>query len=185
MSVWLSTAITITLVLYLGAMAVAAWRLFHGPAAQDRVLALMVAWALPLLMAPLRPRPGPIKRWGTLLLLIAHVGIDVVRSAIEVAGGVLRLRGRPPRSAFVVVPLDLRQPHALAAKLSGHYGYYGRTGNFGRLWCFYWHVTCLWRRWLSRRSDKAYLDWAAMNRLLERYPLPKPSVVRARLVANP
>ncbi|MCK6537041.1 MAG: group II intron reverse transcriptase/maturase [Polyangiaceae bacterium] len=77
------------------------------------------------------------------------------------------------------------QQRALAAKLSGHYGYYGRTGNFGRLWCFYWHVTCLWRRWLSRRSDKAYLDWAAMNRLLERYPLPKPSVVRARLAANP
>lgn len=77
------------------------------------------------------------------------------------------------------------QQRVLAAKLAGHYGYYGRTGNFGRLWCFYWHVTCLWRRWLSRRSDKAYLDWAAMNRLLERYPLPKPSVVRARLIANP
>ncbi|MFT3822121.1 MAG: Na+/H+ antiporter subunit E [Rubrivivax sp.] len=79
------------------------------------LLALLVAWAMPLLMAPLRPRPGPIRHWGTLLLLIAQVGADVVRSAIEVAGGVLRLRGRPPRGAFVVVPLELRQVHALAA----------------------------------------------------------------------
>ncbi|MCA0243947.1 MAG: K+/H+ antiporter subunit F [Proteobacteria bacterium] len=40
MSPWLSWAITATLVLYFGAMGVAAWRLFRGPAAQDRVLAL-------------------------------------------------------------------------------------------------------------------------------------------------
>ena len=79
------------------------------------LLALMVAWALPLLTTPLRPRPGPVKHWGTLLRLIGHVGIDVVRSAFDVAGGVLRLRGRPPRGAFVVVPLELRQAHAQAA----------------------------------------------------------------------
>ena len=40
MTPWLSTAVTATLLLYFGAMAVAAWRLFRGPAAQDRVLAL-------------------------------------------------------------------------------------------------------------------------------------------------
>jgi group II intron reverse transcriptase/maturase len=77
------------------------------------------------------------------------------------------------------------QQRALAAKLRGHYGYYGRTGNFVRLWSFYWHVTCLWKRWLSRRSDKAYINWPTMRQLLERHPLPKPSVARARLAAKP
>jgi len=92
------------------------WLLLHdGLDAAQWLLGAALALALPLLMAPLRPRPGPIRHWGTLLLLIAHVGIDVVRSAIEVAGGVLPLGGRPPRGAFVVVPLELRQVHALAA----------------------------------------------------------------------
>ncbi len=40
MSGWLSLAITATLVLYLVAMGIATWRLFRGPSAQDRVLAL-------------------------------------------------------------------------------------------------------------------------------------------------
>ena len=52
-----------------------------------------------------------------------------------------------------------RQQRALGLKLRGHYGYYGRTGNFNRLWSFYFQVTRLWKRWLSRRSDKARLDW--------------------------
>jgi RNA-directed DNA polymerase len=77
------------------------------------------------------------------------------------------------------------QQRSLSAKLRGHYNYYGRTGNFVRLWAFYWHVRFLWKRWLSRRSQKARLTWPMMDRLLERHPLPKPSVVRARLVANP
>ena len=40
MSAVLSLAITITLVLYAVAMGIATVRLFHGPSAQDRVLAL-------------------------------------------------------------------------------------------------------------------------------------------------
>jgi multicomponent K+:H+ antiporter subunit F len=40
MSIVLSTAATIAIICYLTAMALAAWRLMRGPAAQDRVLAL-------------------------------------------------------------------------------------------------------------------------------------------------
>lgn len=79
------------------------------------LLGLLVAVAAPLLMAPLRPTPGPLRHWGTLLRLIARVGRDVVSSAIEVALGVARARRQPPRGAFVVVPLDLRDKHGLAA----------------------------------------------------------------------
>ena len=33
-----------------------------------------------------------------------------------------------------------------------------------------------WRKWLSRRSQRG-LSWDTMNRLLQHYPLPVPSVV--------
>ncbi|MEO7151126.1 MAG: Na+/H+ antiporter subunit E [Burkholderiaceae bacterium] len=79
------------------------------------LLGIAAALALPLLMAPLRPRPGPVRRWGVLLRLILRVGRDVLRSALEVAAAVLRAKTHPPRGAFVVVPLDLRDAHALAA----------------------------------------------------------------------
>ena len=79
------------------------------------LLGLLVAVAAPLLMAPLRPRPGRLRAGGTLVRLIARVGGDVVRSGIEVAVGVVRGRRHPPRGAFVVVPLDLRDSHGLAA----------------------------------------------------------------------
>jgi multicomponent K+:H+ antiporter subunit E len=79
------------------------------------LLGVVVAVAAPLLMAPLRPRPGPLRRIDLLLRLILQVGGEVVRSALEVALGIVRTQSRPPRSAFVAVPLDLRDEHALAA----------------------------------------------------------------------
>jgi hypothetical protein len=35
----------------------------------------------------------------------------------------------------------------------------------------------IWRQWLSRRSQKGFVSWPAMARLLERFPLPKPRTV--------
>lgn len=69
------------------------------------------------------------------------------------------------------------QQRALAQKLRGHYGYFGRRGNRGRLWTIYERTRGIWRRWLSRRSQKAKLTWAMMTRLLERHPLPTPRLV--------
>jgi len=79
------------------------------------LLGAAVAVGMPLLMAPLRPRPGPLRRWGVLLRLILRVGRDVLRSAMQVTAGVWRAPSRPPQGAFVVVPLDLHDVHALAA----------------------------------------------------------------------
>ena len=79
------------------------------------LLALLVAVGMPLLMAPLRPRPGPLRRWGLLVRLILRVGYHVVLSALQVSTGVLRFMTRPPRGAFVYIPLVLRDEHALAA----------------------------------------------------------------------
>jgi group II intron reverse transcriptase/maturase len=66
------------------------------------------------------------------------------------------------------------QQQGLAQRLRGHYGYYAIRGNKNRAWDFWNAVKCAWKRWLSRRSDKAGLTWAKMERLLERFPLPAP-----------
>ncbi|GAB3760744.1 Na+/H+ antiporter subunit E [Ramlibacter monticola] len=79
------------------------------------LLGLVVALVVPRLTAQLRP-PGPGVRHPLVLArLIAHVGADVVVSALGVARGILRSGARPLRPAFVKVPLDLRDAHGLAA----------------------------------------------------------------------
>jgi group II intron reverse transcriptase/maturase len=70
------------------------------------------------------------------------------------------------------------QQHALARKLNGHYAYFGVTSNYGALGRLLYEVKAIWRKWLSRRSQKGFLNWTAMHRLLERYPLPRPRIVR-------
>lgn len=79
------------------------------------LLALGVAIVMPLLMRPLRPTPGPLRRFSVLVMLILRVGRDVLTSALQVAIGVVRGRRQPPRGAFVLLPLELRDTHALAA----------------------------------------------------------------------
>jgi RNA-directed DNA polymerase len=74
-------------------------------------------------------------------------------------------------------PLPVQQA-ALNAKLRGHYGYFGRIGNRRRLWALLSQVQREWWHWLSRRSQRARLSWAAMHRLLERYPLVTPALHR-------
>lgn len=50
MSPLLSLAITVTLVLYAGAIGLVLWRLMHGPTAQDRVLALDFVYVVGMLV---------------------------------------------------------------------------------------------------------------------------------------
>jgi group II intron reverse transcriptase/maturase len=84
--------------------------------------------------------------------------------------------------------LKVREQHqALTRKMQGHYGYFGITSNYPALARFAFAIKCSWRKWLSRRSQKAYLSWEKFERLLRRYPLPKPRVVHSayRPAANP
>lgn len=73
------------------------------------------------------------------------------------------------------------QRAALDRKLRGHYAYYGITGNYAALLRFYRGVQRSWRKWLSRRSSKAYVSWPKFQRLLARHPLPQPAVVHSVL----
>lgn len=71
------------------------------------------------------------------------------------------------------------QHRALNAKLRGHDSYYGVTGNSRMLHLLRRWVERLWRKWLSRRSRKARLDWEQMTALLKRHPLLPARVVHS------
>jgi RNA-directed DNA polymerase len=71
------------------------------------------------------------------------------------------------------------QHQALTRKVQGHYAYYGITGNNRSLGLFFEQVKRAWRTWLSRRSQKAYVNWDKFNALLGRYRLPTPKIVHS------
>ncbi|MCM2346466.1 Na+/H+ antiporter subunit E [Acidovorax soli] len=78
------------------------------------LLALLVAWLIPLLTRGLRPLPVRIRHPGTVLRLGLTVVADTVASNLSVAR-LLLSPGRPRHGAdFVLIPLELRDPNALA-----------------------------------------------------------------------
>lgn len=79
------------------------------------------------------------------------------------------------------------QQRALTRKLRGHYGYYGITGNSPCLSDFYYWVKRLWRKWLSRRSQKGRIGWKQFNKMLTKFALPPPIAIHSiyRYAANP
>jgi len=81
--------------------------------------------------------------------------------------------------------MEVKEQHAiLCRKLQGHYAYYGITFNYDMLYRVWEAVKFLWKKWLSRRSRKSYLNWDKFECLLERYPLTKPRVVHSIYAAN-
>jgi multicomponent K+:H+ antiporter subunit E len=79
------------------------------------LLAVLLGLLAPLLMAPLRPLPVSIRRPSVIIRLFFLVGRDVLISNLQVGWAVWNARRKPPRSAFVKVPLDLRDANGLAA----------------------------------------------------------------------
>jgi group II intron reverse transcriptase/maturase len=70
------------------------------------------------------------------------------------------------------------QWQALCRKLKGHFGYYGITGNSKALDDFRYRVKRVWRAWLSRRSQTAFIAWDRFALLEQRYPLPPVRLAR-------
>ena len=65
----------------------------------------------------------------------------------------------------------------LAAKLRGHWNYYGVIGNSQSLNQYYELTKKLLYKWLNRRSQKRSQSWPALQRLLERHRIPRPKIV--------
>ncbi len=78
------------------------------------LLALLLALVIPVFTAGLRPVPVRIRKPGVALRLLLTVVGDSVQSNIAVVR-LLLTPGRPKHApAFVHVPLDMRDPNALA-----------------------------------------------------------------------
>jgi len=60
--------------------------------------------------------------------------------------------------------------------LTGHYSYYGISGNFVYINHFYDEVKRVLYDWLNRRSQKRSFNWESFHKYLKTYPLPKPRI---------
>ena len=64
----------------------------------------------------------------------------------------------------------------LAAKLRGHYQYYGVSGNYRGIKAYYRHTIRTLFKWLNRRSQKRSMSWNGFYKYLEHYPIPEPKI---------
>jgi RNA-directed DNA polymerase len=64
-----------------------------------------------------------------------------------------------------------------AAKLRGHFAYYGVTDNSEGIGQFNHEVRKLLVKWLNRRGKSGCLSWEKFKKLLKKYPLPKPRIM--------
>jgi RNA-directed DNA polymerase len=78
-----------------------------------------------------------------------------------------RVRHRPRRWIWEQV----------AAKLRGHFAYFGVTDNSEAMGRFAREVQKLLARWLNRRGNRRSLNWQQFNLMLKRFPLPRPRVM--------
>ena len=74
------------------------------------------------------------------------------------------------------LPVEV-QHAALKRRLAGHFTYFRVNGNHRSLARVVHATQRVWRKWLRRRSQRTRLTWERFNRLLERFPLPRPRVV--------
>jgi hypothetical protein len=73
----------------------------------------------------------------------------------------------------------------LAAKLRGHYQYYGVSGNMPSLQRYYCVAVRLARKWLNRRSQRRSFNWDGFKQYLTHYPLPTPRIVHDLYTLSP
>lgn len=93
----------------------ALWLLLNQSASPGHLLlALLLAVVIPLLTAGLRPLPVRVRRPGAVLRLLLTVAADTVRSNLAVMRLLLSFGRRRHPAGFVHVPLDVRDPNALA-----------------------------------------------------------------------
>ena len=64
----------------------------------------------------------------------------------------------------------------LTVRLKGYYRYYGITDNYYSIKEFGFLVEKALFHWLNKRSQKKSYNWEGFNRMLKRYPLPKPAI---------
>jgi group II intron reverse transcriptase/maturase len=73
----------------------------------------------------------------------------------------------------------VREQHrGLSRRLQGHFNYFAVCGNKRPVWRLLYWATRIWRKSLSRRSQRARITWARFNRMERALPLPRPKLKR-------
>lgn len=99
----------------LSAILLVLWLLLARSASVGQILvAIALAIGVPLLASNLRLQVARVRHPRVAAAYVLTVIRDVVQSNLAVALDVLRWRGRRPSPAFVLIPLDLRDPVGLA-----------------------------------------------------------------------
>lgn len=94
---------------------VALWLLLsQSLSAASLLLGALLALLLPVLTAPLRPAPVRMRRPRVIARLLVDVVADSLRSNVAVIRALLTQRPDDLPSRFVRVPLEVRDPNALA-----------------------------------------------------------------------
>src|SRR3990167_7829181 len=73
----------------------------------------------------------------------------------------------------------------LKAKLTGHYNYFGISGNFRCLKQFYQRVTGIIFKWINRRSQRKSMTLEMFWQYLQWNPLPTPRICHALYATTP
>lgn len=102
--------------IYLTVALVGIWLLLNGELSLSSfAFGALLAVVLVLAIAHLRPVRPRVRHIHVAIPLIGTLLVDIVLSNLGVARVVLGLVGnRPVRSGFIDIPLELRDPHALA-----------------------------------------------------------------------
>lgn len=73
----------------------------------------------------------------------------------------------------------------LQAKLTGHYQYFGISGNYRSVFQYYAEVRKMVYRWLNRRSQRKSLTWENYERLIARLRMPMPRIYHNMYAPGP
>ncbi|MCL2635151.1 MAG: Na+/H+ antiporter subunit E [Betaproteobacteria bacterium] len=92
------------------------WLVVNQSLALDHwLLGLLFALPIGRLVRTLRPRTARLRRFDLALILCWHVFCDVVRSNLAVGRIILGTVRQQPKVGFLHIPLEIRDPHGLAA----------------------------------------------------------------------
>jgi multicomponent K+:H+ antiporter subunit E len=100
---------------FLSAALLVLWMVIAGSASPGTIaIGLLLALSIPRVTMHVRSSTIRLRQPGVIARYMLTVAYDVIHSNVEVARDVLLLRRRHPHSQFVVIPLELREPVALA-----------------------------------------------------------------------
>jgi len=73
----------------------------------------------------------------------------------------------------------VREQHrGLTRRMQGHYNYFAVSGNDRPVWRLLYWATRIWRKWLTRRSQRSKMTWPRFKKMERALPLPRPKLKR-------